>query len=373
MPRFTNLLATGMQQRGHTIEIWSPQPLFHKLPIPASKRKWLGYADQYLMFPHQVRTRLAAIPRDTLFVFTDQALGPWVPLVSNRPHVIHCHDFLAQKSALDQYPENKISWSGRYYQKFIRRGYTCGKNFISVSQKTQLDLHSFLEKEPLLSEVIYNGLNNNFAPYNPEKSREFFSSATSLDLQNGYILHVGGNDWYKNRRGVIEIYEVLRLKYQFDLPLIMIGSKPSPYLLELHAQSSYRHDMHWLSNISDDILRFAYAGATVLLYPSLAEGFGWPIAEAMACGCPVITTDEAPMNEVAGSRGFYIPRRPNNNSLVVEWAEKAAEVVMEVCSLSLNRRAEVVSAGLLEAERFCIKDYLLLIEQHYYKILEASK
>lgn len=373
MPRFTRMLAVGMEQRGHTIEIWHPQPFLYKLPIPAVNRKWLGYADQYFLFPQQVRARLKYIPNDTLFVFTDQALGPWVPLVTNRPHVIHCHDFLAQKSALNQYPENKVSWSGRHYQRFIRRGYTCGENFISVSQKTQKDLHCFLGKEPLLSEVVYNGLNNNFSPYNSEKSREILSRAIGLVLKNGYILHVGGNDWYKNRRGVIEIYNAWRSKYQLDLPLLLIGPKPSSCLAELHTQSPYKKNIHWLSNISDDILRFAYAGATVLLYPSLAEGFGWPIAEAMACGCPVITTNESPMNEVARSSGFYIPRRPTNNSLTVKWAVKAAEVVMEVYSLSFSKRTEVISAGLVEAKRFCLKGYLPQIEQLYYKILVVSK
>jgi glycosyltransferase involved in cell wall biosynthesis len=74
--------------------------------------------------------------------------------------------------------------------------------------------------------------------------------------------------------------------------------------------SPYKADIHWLSGIDDEHVAHAYSGAAVFLFPSLGEGFGWPIAEAMASGCPVVTTDEAPMTEVAGEAGFLIPRRP---------------------------------------------------------------
>ena len=63
--------------------------------------------------------------------------------------------------------------------------------------------------------------------------------------------------------------------------------------------------------VEDDILVSAYQGACFLIFPSLMEGFGWPVVEAMASGCPVITTGEPPMNEVGGDAAIYISRCPS--------------------------------------------------------------
>src|SRR5690554_2079868 len=84
MPRFARMLAEGMKERGHNVEIWMPKPVLHSLPTPAILKKWMGYIDQYIIFPSQIKKRLDAYPPDTLFVFTDHALGPWIPLVANR-------------------------------------------------------------------------------------------------------------------------------------------------------------------------------------------------------------------------------------------------------------------------------------------------
>src|SRR5437763_1072894 len=102
MPRFATMLSDGMKQRGHTVELLTPSPRFYRLPVPAYIKKWFGYIDQYILFPRAVKKRLKKMHQECLFIFTDQALGPWIPLVKDRPHVIHCHDFLAQRSALGE-------------------------------------------------------------------------------------------------------------------------------------------------------------------------------------------------------------------------------------------------------------------------------
>ncbi|RZK29910.1 MAG: glycosyltransferase, partial [Hymenobacter sp.] len=327
MPRFAQMLADGMANRGHEIEIWAPEPFFASLPAPLSLRKWLGYLDQYVVFSNKAAKRLKHYPEDTLFVFTDQALGPWVPLVAVRPHVIHCHDFLAQQSAQGAIAENRTSWTGRLYQSYIHKGYSKGKHFISVSKKTKEDLHTFLSSPPRFSKVIYNGLNQEFHIQDQLEARKGFSNLIKIDLTLGCILHVGGNHFYKNRVGVIEIYNAWRSNGGTAIPLLLIGERPAISLATTRTQSAYANDIHFLSGLEDKTVRLAYAGATVLLFPSLAEGFGWPIAEAMASGCPVITTGEAPMTEVAGEAAFFIERKPHNLSEASAWANKAAVVL----------------------------------------------
>lgn len=372
MPRFANMLLTGMKARGWNVTILRPTPFASRVPAAGVIRKWLGYIDQYIVFPISVKKQMKKFPEDTLFVFTDQALGPWVPLVSRRSYVIHCHDFLAQRSAQGRIPENPTGWLGRQYQAFIHRGYARGKYFISVSQKTKEDLHAFLPAEPVRSEVIYNGLNQSFEPHEPLMARAALSEHTGLRLGRGYLLHIGGNQWYKNRAGVIEIYNAWRSRFGERLPLLMIGKPPDRKLMEVHGKSRYKNDIHWIENLTDRFLPLAYAGASVFLFPSLAEGFGWPIAEAMACGCPVITTDARPMTEVAGNAAFLISVRPRNEDEVSLWASEGANAVNHLMKLAPHERRLVIKAGLSNAKRFDREVALDRIEKVYREVLSAS-
>jgi len=102
MPRYANFIYKEMGKRGHEINIWTPKAFFYNFSKHKTFQKWLGYIDQYLLFPVVVRKRIKTCTNDTLFVFADQALGPWVPLVKNKPHVVHCHDFMALRSAIDK-------------------------------------------------------------------------------------------------------------------------------------------------------------------------------------------------------------------------------------------------------------------------------
>ena len=365
MPRFARMLAEGMKDRGHSVEILAPQAKVSRLPAPRALRKWLHYADQYITFPSAVRKSLPNYPSDTLFVFTDHALGPWVPLVADRPHVVHCHDFLAQWSALGAIPENPTGWSGRQYQKYIRQGYSQAKHFISVSRKTQQDLAHFLPSAPRSSETVYNALNQKFSPVDLKQARASLTKQTGIELNAGYLLHIGGNQWYKNRAGVIEIYNAWRKNTDGTLPLLLIGETPTPALEQMREQSAYKKDIHFLTNIPDEFVQLAYAGASVFIFPSLAEGFGWPIAEAMASGCLVLTTNEAPMTEVAGDAGFLASRRPGAEEKVAAWADETAQVLQQILSLSPSDRSRAVEAGILNAKRFESKKLLDQIEKIY--------
>ncbi|WP_442590901.1 glycosyltransferase [Pedobacter sp. AW31-3R] len=369
MPRFTNMLAEGMAKRGHKVKIWSPRSRFFLLPFKGTMKKWMGYIDQYLLFPATVKKLLRTCSKDTLYVFTDQAQGPWVPLVANKHHVIHCHDFLSQLSAMDKIEECKTSWTGKKYQRFIRNGYRKGKHFICISNKTRNDLEELLPQMPLSSSVVYNGLDETYVPLPADRARALLKNKTAANLDKGYCLHIGGNQWYKNREGVVDIYNAWRSMEKIKLPLLLIGPPPSSSLAQAIEQSAFEKDIHAICNLSDEYVRYAYAGATVLLFPSLAEGFGWPIAEAMAIGCPVITTNEAPMTEVAGAAGFFIPRRNAKNKET--WAAEGAKMLQKVIGLSHAERKQVVNASIHNARRFNSKHALDQIENIYRAITET--
>ncbi|MEJ7560459.1 MAG: glycosyltransferase [Pedobacter sp.] len=368
MPRFSGMLEAGMSARGHSVKVWFPKPYLFRLPFGRFK-KWLGYIDQYIIFSLVAKYKIRNSPSDTLFVVTDHALGPYVPLIAARPHVIHCHDFLAQRSALGEINENPTSFTGRKYQLFIRNGYSKGKNFISVSEKTRTDLEEFLGRKPELSEMVYNGINEAFLPISVSESRAAFGKLCNLDLSAGYLLHVGGNQWYKNRVGIITLYDKWRDLYGSSLPLLLVGEAPSTEMLNKSKFSPYQDDIHCLTNIGDKSICMAYAGASTFLFPSLAEGFGWPIAEAMASGTLVLTTNEAPMTEVAGDAAFLIDRMPIDKNSQVKWAVNAAAVLQQSLTLNPEERQEFVDKGLRNVSRFNLERSLNEIEDIYKSII----
>ncbi|HYP70379.1 MAG TPA: glycosyltransferase, partial [Variovorax sp.] len=94
--------------------------------------------------------------------------------------------------------------------------------------------------------------------------------------------------------------------------LVFVGSALTQEMLALIAEHpGLAANVHVLRDVSHDDLRALYCGATALLFPSLQEGFGWPIIEAQACGCPVFTSDLAPMNDIGSDAAVYVdPRNP---------------------------------------------------------------
>ena len=368
MDNFTGMLSAGMRERGHDVQVWCPKPTLSRLSTGRSIRKWLGYLDQYVLFPATIQRRLRKCKDDTLFVFTDQALGPWVPFVRNRRHVVHCHDFLALQSALGTIADHPTRWTGKIYQKYIKQGFSKARNFITVSKNTSQHLRDFHPEVLIRNEIVYNGLNPNFFQVDRLDARLYTYLNSNIDVMDGYIMHVGGNQWYKNRVGVIEIYSAWRLVSAMELPLLLIGEAPSAELVDLVSRSKYKADIHFCIGKNDEFLRNAYSGASLLLFPSHAEGFGWPIAEAMACGCPVITTNVAPMTEVGGNAALYIDKRPFRAVEVPYWAYNVAELIETLVNSSAETLADIVNAGKENVKRFDLDQALDTIEQIYLKV-----
>ncbi len=366
MPRFARMIEAGMTARGHDVQVWTVHPRFYKIPFERM-RKWFGYLDQFVIFPLEVRWRMLRLPKDTLFVFTDQALGPWIPLTKRRPHVIHCHDFLALRSSRGEFPEIATSWTGRLYQSLIQSGFAKGRNFISVSGNTQRELHRFLVHKPTISEVVYNGLNY---PYYrlPVADAKREIHALSAPLPNeGFILHVGGNQWYKNRAAVLEIYEELAARMDRPPALWMVGMPPPEQLRE-RMRRLKRGQARFISGITNRQLQACYSLARALIFPSLEEGFGWPIVEAMACGCPVVTTAAAPMTEIGGSAAVFVPRvRVDDQRSIAGAAGALADLLSEGVSQTVARR----SSGARQAQRFSTEAAMSQYERVYRSVLDS--
>jgi glycosyltransferase involved in cell wall biosynthesis len=351
MPRFASMLQRAYTARGHTVSLWTPRARLYKWLSGTRFAKWGGYVDQYLIFPFHVRRAARAAGAGTLFVFCDQALGPWVPLVKNRPHVVHTHDLLALRSALGDIPENHTKFTGRIYQRYIRRGFRQARNFISISAKTRADLHRYGHVNPAISEVILNGLNFPYTAMPRPAARQVLRDAQIEVPETGILLNVGGSQWYKNQRGVIAIYADYVQQEENPLPLWCVGPPPNAAVKEQLARVAERGQVRFYQNLDNLALQAVYSCARVLLFPSLEEGFGWPLIEAQACGCPVITTDQAPMNEIAGEAALYLPRLKYAEDLRA-WSAHGAKVLRDLLAESPLQQQDRSERGRAWANKF---------------------
>jgi len=371
MNRFAAMVAQGMADRGHEVALWTPESMLRRFAIGRASRKWLGYLDQYLLFPLLVRWRLRGGRAGTVVVLADHALAIWLHFLRGYPHVIHSHDFTALRALAGELPQMELSRITRVYQRMIRASLRLGRNFIAVSHKTAQDLARFHGGQGYRCSVVYNGLNYPYAPLDADRAMARLQRAGHAGLVPGALLHIGGNDWYKNRLGVLSLYLAYCRLVDVPRPLWLIGVAPTDALRALAAQAEAAGgQVHWLVGLDTECVHAAYALASLLLFPSQAEGFGWPIIEAMACGTPVLTVDRDPMREVAGGAARLIP--PMDDADAAGWAARHAPALAAMLEWSAAERAEVVRRSLQHAARFSAEQALDQYERLYQLALRAG-
>jgi glycosyltransferase involved in cell wall biosynthesis len=325
MLRFADSLFAGLPGEGIDVRMIRPRAFFGKIkPGVHGIGKWLGYLDKFLLFPFLLRWHAGW--SDVVHI-CDHSNAHYTAYLKGVPHLVTCNDLLAVRSARGEFPENRTSATGRMLQRLILRGLNRAMAITCISNATRQDVLRLTTQKPQAVSVTYMGLNY---PYAPSPSLE--------SAGERYLLHVGGDQWYKNRQGVLAIYKALRAMPGVAKPkLLMVGSR-----LEGLPDGAVS-----LSEVPNDELCRLYSNADLLLFPSLEEGFGWPILEAQACGCRILTTRKAPMTEVGGECAFYIddPRD----------AAAAARIVADALQESEGSRRNRVAEGIENAARFSTK------------------
>jgi glycosyltransferase involved in cell wall biosynthesis len=139
----------------------------------------------------------------------------------------------------------------------------------------------------------------------PIETRERLAKFPALKPETPFVLHVGSNLRRKNREGVLRIFALCKDKW--DGSLVFAGDPLSESLRSLGRELGLLDHIIEIANVDSETLEALYNRAIALLFPSTFEGFGWPIAEAHACGCPVLCVDREPMTEVAGDAALAHP------------------------------------------------------------------
>ena len=206
------------------------------------------------------------------------------------PSVMMVYDMIPEVFAVNL---NEPMW--REKESCIRNA----RCFVAISTSTARDLCSFYpEIHPARVTVAHCGVNPVFRPAAAAEVENF---KQRHGITRPYFLLVGSRETYKNAQTFLRVFAGSSDRQR--LAVVCVGGERSlqPELQALRAGSE-RH----MLRLDDEELRLAYGGAIALAYPSTYEGFGMPVAEAMASGCPVITTPNAALPEVAGDAALYV-------------------------------------------------------------------
>lgn len=179
----------------------------------------------------------------------------------------------------------------RLYLGFMQRyQLKTASKIIAVSEATKEDLVKRIGLKPEKITVVYEGYDNKiFKPIKNNQSKT-------------YYLFVGTIQPRKN------LERLIRAFVKVDKTLIIVGQKGwlSDEIYQLPKKLKIEDRVKFLGYVPDEKLPSLYSGAIALVFPSLFEGFGLPILEAQACGCPVITSNLSSMPEVAGQGAIYV-------------------------------------------------------------------
>ena len=299
MQRFATMMLRGLTAAGVPAELIQPQPLFGKIRFAGDfVAKWLGYIDKFLLFPRQLRARLS--PAVRLVHICDHSNAMYCAQAKSRPVVVTCHDLLAVRGALGEVSDTPASATGKYLQRWIVAGLRRATAVVCASSATLRDAQRLVrqsEGRPQLL-LIHHGINYPYQKQPPEVARRHLAGVASLDPARPFLLHVGSNLRMKNREGVLRIFALT--KNEWDGQLVFAGLGLTPELRSLGEMLGVLDRVVEVAGPDNDLLEALYSSAFALLYPSRFEGFGWPIIEAQACGCPVLCANREPMSEIGG-------------------------------------------------------------------------
>jgi alpha-1,3-rhamnosyl/mannosyltransferase len=230
----------------------------------------------------------------THYVLPAYVTGPVVATIHDIIHLLY-PEFLPSRLAFF------------YAQRMIRRTLSRGDRIIAVSRNTKDDLSRYFDVDGGKIHAVYNGVDDVFRQ--PLGEEEIERWLRQLEIRRPYVLFVGNAaKRHKNLDNVIKAYAKARRRGDFDAPLVCVGRREgAEFKIRQRAQQlGIAGDVLLLGHVAAEALPAIYQGASLFLYPTLYEGFGLPVVEAMASGVPVITSNTSALKEIAEGFGHLV-------------------------------------------------------------------
>ncbi len=320
----------GLDTRDWVLEtekLRAPNIQFHTLPLSDD---WLARLWQRLRLPIPVETITG--PLD-VFYSPDFVLPPTrqsTRTLLTVPDLSFLH-----------YPDHFVPKLVRYLNQVVPRSIARADLVLADSAATQADIVSLLDVPPEKVQVLYSGVHPRFQPQPEPGEAERIRARYGLDEQP-YVLSVGTVQPRKNYVRLIQAFTQLQTCKLADLQLVIAGGRGWLYEDILAEAEKHGERARFLGFVDDADLPALYRHAALFAFPSLYEGFGLPVLEAMACGVPVVCSDESSLPEVAGDAALLVD--PLNTTALA----KAMTRVLEDDDL----RREMIDRGLAQAARF---------------------
>ncbi|MEI6138678.1 MAG: glycosyltransferase family 1 protein [Mariniphaga sp.] len=215
------------------------------------------------------------------------------------PSIVTMHDLIFLR-----YPEFYKKIDRKIYESVYKSSCKRATKIIAISEQTKSDLIHFLGTAPDKIEVIYQTCNNCFYEKVTEDRKK--EVKRKFGLPDQFILTVGTIEKRKNQLAILKAVIAEKL----DIPVVILGRpRPKEYLDEIKRfinGSGIQKQVMFIHNSNTSELQAIYQMAQVMVYPSYFEGFGLPVLEAQASGCPVITSNLSSLPEAGGDGAIYV-------------------------------------------------------------------
>ena len=281
-----------------------------------------------------------------------------VPMMMPCKTVVTIHDIIHLL-----YPEFLPNRFAFYYaHHMIRRSLSRGDRILTVSNNTRSDLMRYFGIGGGKIDVVYNGIDDAFRE--PLTDEDLTRWKRNLGLEKPYLLFVGNPKPHKNLDNVVKAYA--RALELHDLPhsLVCVGDRSGvdSKVRQRASQLGIEDRVLLLGHVAQEALPAIYQGATLFLYPTLYEGFGLPVVEAMASGVPVITSNTSALEEIANGYAELV------NPLDVE---KMAQSIVR-CVRDREYREDLAERGRARSEEFVWRHAAEQTLAIYQRVLEGG-
>ncbi len=243
--------------------------------------------------------------------------GYVIPILCRCPHVVTVHDMLYKR-----FP-NTIPIIKRFYWSiFVPLSIKRSSYVIAVSEFVKKEFEEYYPQYK--NKYVVSSESVNTEEYFVEESDS--QAISKLSLPKNYILCVATLSPHKNLEVVLHAVELLKQK-KHTVNVVFVGNKErsTKYLESIIENKKLNDQVYFTGYISQITLRQLYNNAEMFVMPSMYEGFGLPVLEAMACGCPVICSNAASLPEIAGSAAEYFhPQdvKTLSNKIELLWLNK---------------------------------------------------
>lgn len=291
------------------------------------------------------RHALVAHPAD-LYHWLDGSMAAFIPPALRSRSVATVHDLIPLLQLLGELPgrpSRAAAWIIRRGIQALRECAGC----CAVSDATRLDLAQWTGIDKGVVVIPHPP-----RPLPPPESL----AGSELDSFPRFILHVGNNAAYKNRMGVLDVFSLLH--DLSDLHLVMVGSPPTK---ALSAAAARMAQVHFAGPVDDAALHDLYRRAALFLFPSLYEGYGMPVLEAMAAGCPVVCSTAPALVEVAGEAALTAPAT-DPAALAAACRSLLADEALRRCQIARGR-ARAAGFDVASLGRSLLKCYEQALER----------